>query len=392
MKYCLENSIEARSQDILSNFTPAEEYIIYGTGECFLFMQWVFGDLLKIKFCIDQKACSGSYKIDGHSVYAPQELSKYKNSKIIIAANGEYYVEIKKNLLELGHKEKMICSAFEIASVWSMEYKQIIVSMYVSFPILSACTLNCEGCIHYTSYHKKGFLLKKEDVRKSIDLYFKCIDLVDQIQIFGGEPFLHKDIGEICQYISKRYKDRYHKILVTTNGTIIPDTKVVECLKKCSNLAVSISDYSQTNEERLKIDQLIRVCKENEIDYIVNSNFFRSDAQNLWFDCGNPFQKKEEVDVRNRFSDCTLSGFGMFKNRYFYCPNSMFANITDIYPEGKDWLDFEHMSQLTRQERDWKLRAWHLGFIEDGKLDFCSYCAGFGKKVNSNYIKAGVQL
>ena len=82
----------------------------------------------------------------------------------------------------------------------------------------------------------------------------------------------------------------------------------------------------------------------------------------------------------------------MFKNRYFYCPNSMFANITDIYPEGKDWLDFEHMSQLTRQERDWKLRAWHLGFIEDGKLDFCSYCAGFGKKVNSNYIKAGVQL
>lgn len=393
MKYCLENSIEDRTRNIIADFSPKEEYIVYGTGECFQFMQWIFGDLLKIKFCIDKKADSGTYEISGgYKVYSPQKLQDYKDSKVIIAANGEYYFEIKENLMNMGYKEELLCSAFEIAAIWGMEYKQLTVSMYVSFPILSACTLNCSGCIHYTAYHKKGFLLKKEDIIKSIDLYFKCIDLVDQIQIFGGEPFLHKNVGEICEYISEHYADRYHKMLVTTNGTIIPCTRDIERFKKCSNFTISISDYSQTNEERLKIDQLVKVCKDNQIDYIVNSNFYRSDTENLWFDCGDPTERKEDMDAGKRFFNCTLSGSGVFKNRYFYCPNSMFANITDIYPDGNDYLDLEEISLLAEEERNCMLQEWHLGFLEHGKLDFCSYCNGFGKKVNSKYIKAGVQL
>ena len=392
MKYCLSNSAEDRAQDIILRFNPSEEFIVYGTGECYQFMKWAFGDLLKIKFCIDKKASLGSYQIGKDKVYAPEKLQNFKTDKIIIAANGEYYFEIKESLLRLGHREELLCSAFEIAAVWGMEYRKMIISMYVSFPILSACTLNCKGCIHYTDYHKKGFCLQKDEIKESIDLYFKCVDLVDQIQIFGGEPFLHRDIGEICLYISEHYATRYHKMLVTTNGTIIPKEKDMERLGKCSNLVISISDYSQTNEDRLNIDNLAELCRQNEIPYIINSNFYRTDSENLWFDCGDPNQKREETDVKQRFSDCTLPGFGVFKNRYYYCPNSMFANITDIFSEGHDWLDLKQIALLSRQECNTKLLAWHLGFIEDGKLDFCSYCAGFGKRVNSNYIKAGAQL
>lgn len=392
MRYCLSDSAEERAQDIICRFNPSEEYIVYGTGECYQFMKWAFGDLLKIKFCIDKKAGADFCQIGKDKVYAPEKLQNCKNDKIIIAANGEYYFEIRESLLSLGHREELLCSAFEIAVVWGMEYREKILSMYVSFPILSACTLNCRGCIHYTDYHKKGFYLQKDEIRESIDLYFTCVDLVDQIQIFGGEPFLHRDIGEICQYISERYTTRYHKMLVTTNGTVIPKEKDLKSLRKCSDLVISISDYSQTNEERLNIDSLIELCKHNGIPYILNSNFYRTDCENLWFDCGDPNQKREGTDARQRFSDCTLPGFGVFKNRYYYCPNSMFANITDIFPEGRDWLDLEQIAPLSRQKRNDKLRAWHLGFMEEGKLDFCSYCAGFGKRVNSNYIKAGVQL
>ncbi|MCM1302702.1 MAG: radical SAM protein [Lachnospiraceae bacterium] len=384
--------MEDRIQEIVSEFDPTEEYIIYGTGECFRFMQWIFGDLLKIKFCIDKRAYAEPYQIGTISVYAPEKLRDHKNDKIIIAANGEYYFEIKEELEKLGHRKELLCSAFEISAVWGMKYKQMITSMYVSFPVLSACTLNCNGCIHYTGYHKKGFYLKKEEIAKSVDLYFKCVDLVDQIQIFGGEPFLHKELGEICLYISEHYAGRYHKMLVTTNGTIVPTEKDVQCLKKCSDLSVSISDYSQTNEDRLKIEQLIEVCENEKIDHIVNSDFFRTDSKNLWFDCGDPTQKKNGMDVKQRFAECTLSGSGVFGDRYYYCPNSMFAEITDIFPAGQDWMDLKQISHLSKQEQFYKILAWHWGFMESGKLDFCSFCAGFGKKVNSDYIKAGMQL
>ena len=392
MKYCSCNSAEDRTRDVILRFNPSEEYIVYGTGECYHFMKRFLGDLINIKFCIDKRASSGSYQIGKDKVFAPETLHNFIGNKIIIAANGAYYFEIRESLLKLGYSEELLCSAFEIATAWGMEYRKNIISMYVSFPILSACTLNCRGCIHYTDYHKKGFYLQKDEIKESIDLYFTCVDVVDQIQIFGGEPFLHRDLDEICLYISEKYATRYHKMLVTTNGTIVPKVKVMENLSKCSNLVVSISDYSQTNEDRLSIDHLVELCGQAKVPYNINSNFYRSDSENLWFDCGNPNEKKEAIDVKSRFSNCALPGFGVFKNRYYYCPNSMFASITDIFPEGRDWLDLKRIAFLSRQERNAELLAWHLGFMKNGSLDFCSYCAGFGKWVNSNYIRAGEQL
>ena len=377
--------------EIIANFDMNQEYIVYGTGNSFRFLQWLYGDLLKIRFCIDQKAENKPYTRGGVQCYGPKELCNHKNSKIIIAANGEYYSEIKENLLVMGFDENNVCSAHEIAAVWGMHYKNIIISTYVSFPILSACTLKCRGCIHYTGYHKKEFVLLKEDIIKSVDLYFQCVDYVDEVQIFGGEPFLHKDVGAVCRYISERYADRYQRMFITTNGTIIPKDYDIQCFRACRNLVISISDYSTSNADRVRLDELIKICEKNDIPYLINSAFFRTDADNLWFDCGNPTVRKDEIDVRQRFKNCSLSGSGVWKNRYYYCPNSMFANITDIYSESDDWLDLEYLAMLPRKERGIRLHSWHLGILEQEALGFCSYCAGFGKKINSNYIKAGMQ-
>lgn len=394
MKYGTQSTLDEKVSHINTYFQPSESYIAYGMGQCFRFLKSFLDGLLNISFCVDKKAVAGEFQAEGYAVLPPEALLTHLDEKIIIAANGEYYSEIKSELLEMGFEEKQLVSGAELITVWGAQYKKQTAASYVSFPILSGCTLNCAGCIHYTNYHKKRFYLTREEVLESIDTYFKCVDVVDEIQIFGGEPFLHKEIGEICLYLSRQYGERYQRALVTTNGTVIPSDQNMALMKQCKKLFVSISDYSQTNDEKLKIDRLVEKCREAGVEYILNSNFYQSDVENLWFDCGDPNVKKDDAcgETASKFANCTLVGPGVYKSKYYYCPNSMFADITGILTGGTDWLDLHELLSMSGEERGRSLQAWHLGLMAGEKLDFCSYCAGFGKKVNQRFIQAGKQI
>ncbi len=395
MKLARVNSIEEEITRITERFAPSNEFVVYGAGSMFRFMLDRVGDMLNIKICVDKSARFQEREWgNGFKIVSPDKLEDIRSEKVIIAANGEYYMEILNLLLKAGALEKNICSALELVSIWGLVYKNQIYSAYVSFPILSGCTLKCNGCIHYTSYHVKSFIANKEDVCADTDRYFACVDTVKEIQIFGGEPFLHKDVGKICEYISENYTGRYSEMLVTTNGTLIPSDEQFRLFSSCTNLRISISDYSKYSDSRLHIEELLEKCRSFGIKYELNSNFYRTDAENLWSDCGDPnlvFGTAGE-EWRERFANCASSGYGVYGGKYFYCPNSMFAYITGIYPKGKDYLLLCDLLSLSKEERQKQLISWHLGYMDKKRLGFCSHCRGFGKKVNQHFISAGQQL
>jgi hypothetical protein len=85
--------------------------------------------------------------------------------------------------------------------------------------------------------------LSLETLKIEMDALFRHISFIGEISIMGGEPFLHKQLSELIYYIGANYRDRIGSLVITTNGTIVPELQV---LKLCRDyeIFISVSDYS----------------------------------------------------------------------------------------------------------------------------------------------------
>ena len=81
-------------------------------------------------------------------------------------------------------------------------------------------------------YTEHFFDRKIEEVKKDIDIVFQYIDELSLLVLVGGEPLLYVPMGELVTYIGEKYKSKIGKVLVITNGTIIPDKSLCEIFLK----------------------------------------------------------------------------------------------------------------------------------------------------------------
>lgn len=88
------------------------------------------------------------------------------------------------------------------------------------------CNLNCPVCFADT---KGNFSLSLEKVKEMVDLFIKCEDEPEAIQISGGEPTLHQDIFKILEYIGKK-GIKYP--MINTNGIKLAEKKFAKLISK----------------------------------------------------------------------------------------------------------------------------------------------------------------
>ena len=103
----------------------------------------------------------------------------------------------------------------------------------IYFEIASNCNLHCIHCSDlYES--KSNTFLDFANVEKFIknlsDVTFK------NFIITGGEPFLHKDLEHFIHLFSN-----YGNVIITTNGSIVKTSKLINFLNKYQNLYIQIS-------------------------------------------------------------------------------------------------------------------------------------------------------
>jgi MoaA/NifB/PqqE/SkfB family radical SAM enzyme len=96
--------------------------------------------------------------------------------------------------------------------------------------LLSNCNLKCEFCYQDILDSK----LSKENILSNLTKY----NNYDRVDLGGGEPFLHEDIIQIIKSIS----DLDKRIIISTNGTIIPQEflDLEEKIKNKTNVQVSL--------------------------------------------------------------------------------------------------------------------------------------------------------
>lgn len=108
----------------------------------------------------------------------------------------------------------------------------------VSIIVTKKCTLKCKLCgalaPYIENYHPSVEFLKKE-----IDAFFQIVDQTGIIDISGGEPMLRTTVsdfalGDILRYMVEEYGDRYNKLRIFTNGTIIPNSEICKVFHEIS--------------------------------------------------------------------------------------------------------------------------------------------------------------
>ncbi|MHB8880758.1 MAG: radical SAM protein [Thermodesulfovibrionales bacterium] len=115
--------------------------------------------------------------------------------------------------------------------------------IFLSLFISNRCNLRCKYCFVIDDTISKDILnaeYSKEEVKSIIDEFY---DLgTRMVFLLGGEPLLHKDIGEIVDYIVK--KGIYLHII--TNGTLLE--KKLDDIKNVHVVCVSLDGVADMND------------------------------------------------------------------------------------------------------------------------------------------------
>lgn len=177
------------------------------------------------------------FKVKGITIIAN------RNNGMVIGLDreGEEVVDLLKNnrieISSLSDNQKELYKVLEENDFLKSCYQEVAGVDSVYLHVNSACNLHCLGCYSYVENRNTRNELSFDEWKCVID------DLsllgVKNIVISGGEPFLRKDLREICKYIKETVNGNLE---VISNGTMnISDYEMV--LPYIDALNISIDGY-----------------------------------------------------------------------------------------------------------------------------------------------------
>ena len=270
-----------------------------------------------------------------------QYLQSGLKEKIIVTAAGAAHQSIKQSLIDEGKKENrdfIDADAFLVG--WFWQFKHEVHLGRVSTAITEKCTLRCKNCITYMPYYKKPINYSFEAICHNIDMLCSLADSIACLNIVGGEPFLSNDIARYLDYIMSKYKGIIGKMVVITNGTVVPDDKTFQALKKHC-VEVRISDYSDIVPYQRKLGELLNKLETNKVDY-------QKIKFDEWLDMGRPDEDicigETPNEIREHMFRCNGRCQFLCQGKYFYCSRQWAAEGAFRYQLVKD--DYLNLDEL----------------------------------------------
>lgn len=133
------------------------------------------------------------------------------------------------------------------------------------------------------SYFTNNFNVKyivDGDIKKDLKVLFQNVDYVFSYRILGGEPLINRDLSEILQFIGENYKNKIGDVGIITNGTILPDNRLLEVSKKY-DVKYYISDYTNQVNYKDRLNTVVSKLHDSGIYYEITQSF-------RWCDFGFP--------------------------------------------------------------------------------------------------------
>ncbi|NBJ01910.1 4Fe-4S cluster-binding domain-containing protein [Lachnospiraceae bacterium] len=361
------------------------EIIIYGFGviarKC---VDILIEDFL-IPYIIDNAPEKSGTCYNGIPIITQQEaLNRGICCPIVIAGTIGVYQNISNMLIKEGLVEyRDFCLLDLFAAEWYWHNKRQVHLVEVHTTITTKCTLKCRNCNMFMPYFKEHMVNNLSVFKKDMDLLFRMADRIFSIGILGGEPLLNKDLADMILYLQENYGKRIGEISIITNGTILPDKRLIDVFRSCK-VQVHISDYTSIVPYHNKLKRFESILLENHIKYRINSSL-------VWCDFGFPENCFDIPDVRNHMMECFPVFRGINDSKLYFCHVAWGAEKCGLYQlNNNDYYNLENIDTEDDLEKE-RFLNYSLGGKQDWSLSFCKICGGCGAD-NTNYVPAGRQM
>lgn len=309
------------------------------------------------------------------NVYSSIERVKYdSNHSMIVFTFKDTEEKLEDQADNLGYtlgKNAFNLETFlkKIVSIY-MLYKYDKVYFHTNNIVVSTrCTLNCEKCLDFVPYNKNKVDISADVLKSDVDMFFNCVDCVGEFSLTGGEALLNRQLSDFLEYLCCNYMDRIYNLYLISNGTVIPDRKLMQVLIKY-DIAIKIDDYTkEVKGLKNKFDRVIRTLTENKVRYEVYE-------VKDWFDLF-PIKTHcvlSEKQLIEKYDKCANGFMELKDGKICTCNYAGFAATAEIIkPNEKDYFD---LASYTKQKKS-ELVEFRLGYSQKGYTDFCRMCNGF---------------
>lgn len=365
------------AKDLVKNFNQKGNlFYIFGAGE-------IGGDIREV---IEKTGCFAGFidndqekqalGVNGAKVISLQEyFDEEKKGLIIIAADKKNIPVITDQLVGMGLKKEI--DYYEHAEF--MNHIFPILSVYVNdqlyielaqISLTERCSLQCKKCAHAcNAVAPKARDMTLEMAKKSADFFFRYVDIIREFVLIGGEPFLYQNLADIIEYIGENYRDKIVDFTITTNGTIIPNSSVLELCRKYQ-MIIRISNYSATIKSlEKKYEKLQKKLNDCQVLYTMGNK------ETQWMDYGfeTVFRNATEEELIRVFDRCKTPCREIRGSRYYYCV--MARSVSDNLKLNVGKEDYLELADLTKQDKK-VILEFDKGFSDKGYLDMCNRCRG----------------
>lgn len=316
-------------------------------------------------------------------VISPEELKQMPDAYVLICAtkgfqgikyyleeiNWKNYYEIS-NLLKNVNYEKLrpycrqlpIQDLIEKYNFYVFDNKKETLDLsFLALSITERCTLKCKKCSVLAPYYEHPCDDDFQLITDSLSNLINCVDSIAELQIGGGEPFLHRNFKEILDWIITQ--DKVKEISIFTNSTIIPNEEV-QTILATPKIKLLLDDYGKLSRN---LDKIVSICEKKKIRYIIQK-FER------WDDLGDYSRKNyTEEQLVNMFKYCSFGNvMSLMKGKLYRCTTA--ARIADlgIVGEEGDYVSFLEKDYNVEDKRKEIRELIYNKKYHNG----CRYCNG----------------
>lgn len=346
------------------------EYYLWGAGETGEYVYELLRDKFNIKGFIDSDKHVIGNCISDIEIKNPQVLKEVTGIRVIVTTFTPNK-KINQVLEELGFiLNKTYFNWYSFTSVYFSYIENKLTAFRMNIVITEKCTLNCKECIMHVPYIKNKKDYKLQKLKLNTQKLFDKLDYVKEIQITGGETFLYQYLAEYLEFVGDRYANKISKIIILTNGTVIPSNEVLNKIHKYG-IEVHISDYqkSKSFNKTQKLEHLYEVFKNKQIAYRVEDETF-------WWQFQNSKQDliiKNEEKLYRFYEECPCGNLTLIGDKLYGCSFCGSEQLAGLMPDEEN--DYIKISELTKYGHNQIIEFFNY-YTQQGALSSCKKCYG----------------
>lgn len=363
-----------------------KSFYLFGAGDYGRQFFHIFNKEIHIKGYIDNNTLKQGNFFHGKKCYSLEEITLAADEGIIVTMSQIARVKPVEQLKNQGYKKDIDFFIIEeFLSVYYVYKKNEVYFSSISFLPSTACNLNCRNCLNFNPFAKKFYVRKWEDLVKDVDLFFRCVDHIMLFHVSGGEPFLYKYTADLIEYIDTNYGQRIDTLRMVTNGTVVPEEKVLEKLSKC-NVEITVDDYREAVPKyNMEFDKLIEKLEKHQIKYYIN----KADS---WIDLApekTDYSYMTEEELIQHRTACNQSWQELRDGKLYNCNYAAYATVAGIAGE-QDLEEVYELKDFSKEQKK-ELVEFRLGYMLKGYTNFCKKCRGFTIE-NSEEVEPALQM